>query len=787
MQRRPKPPSADSPAPLAAPPAPSAATTALTRSGGADFDVPATVTELGAVPVISDQPLQGSGGVLQPGAFYIPRALDGALPIALLSGSLCYVLGPRQSGKSSLRVRTQEVLRTQGVVCATLDLSAIGTPQSAEVWCYALCEHLAHQLGMPSPEPFYTREPLLAPAVRFQRYLRDQVLVQKPVPLVLFIEEVDVTLSLPFPRADFFAVLRALHDGRAEDPVLRRLTLCLLGANPPLGLGGHSGAAAPGADDPARSLFAVARILELHDFNGAEARAFLGHLPRLPRGPQAWLDAVLYFTGGHPVLTQRLCEVLSAEGAAAASKQEALFRAPGQSDLEAAVLRGGESPKELEELEERAQVARLVQALFLDHAARGDRGLSTVPLLAAIDRAFASAQDPRAREPVLRMLELYRRIIGASVAAETKGSSSSTAPRALWQEPGLLRRGRVAATRQDEAELALRATGLIIEAQDDEGACLVVRNRVFALLFDEAWTQRHLATRPLAAALQRWRAAERGPEGLLQGEELAQALTWAAGRADVDPDERELLLRSLVAARAADKERAEAQAVARALQVKEDRERLQRRQRQQVQALIGGIIGLLLVMIGLAVDAARSREVRALAEVARLRESQRRAARERELSAEQAAHEGTRKALAQAQAAQQAALRDTDDARAALGRQEVRAKDLEGKTTNVFKKRIAQKAGVWVDTDVDAEQVDRVIQQKGWPALRRCYPAAPLLPAPLKMEITVLPDGAVQEATIDGPEATRACAVAALRGLRFARFVGSHFVRISYVLRARGR
>ena len=61
------------------------------------------------------------------------------------------------------------------------------------------------------------------------------------------------------------------------------------------------------------------------------------------------------------------------------------------------------------------------------------------------------------------------------------------------------------------------------------------------------------------------------------------------------------------------------------------------------------------------------------------------------------------------------------------------------------------------------------------------------MPAPLKMEITVLPDGAVQDATIDGPEATRACAVAALRGLRFARFVGSHFVRISYVLRARGR
>ena len=102
-------------------------------------------------------------------------------------------------------------------------------------------------------------------------------------------DEVDIFDAQPA------AFERALHDGRAEDPVLRRLTLCLLGANPPLGLGGHSGAAAPGADDPARSLFAVARILELHDFNGAEARAFLGHLPRLPRGQRYYvLNGRLY-------------------------------------------------------------------------------------------------------------------------------------------------------------------------------------------------------------------------------------------------------------------------------------------------------------------------------------------------------------------------------------------------------------------------------------------------------------------------------------------------------------
>ena len=79
------------------------------------------------------------------------------------------------------------------------------------------------------------------------------------------------------------------------------------------------------------------------------------------------------------------------------------------------------------------------------------------------------------------------------------------------------------------------------------------------------------------------------------------------------------------------------------------------------------------------------------------------------------------------------------------------------------------------------------VLQKGWPALRRCYPAAPLLPAPLKAELTVLPDGAVEKAVVDGPADARACAAAALRPLRFPRFAGSSFVRISYVLRAHGR
>jgi hypothetical protein len=67
-----------------------------------------------------------TGGTLRHDApSYIRRHADAELRDALLRSEFCYVLTPRQMGKSSLMVRTAAALREQGVRTAVLDLNAL--------------------------------------------------------------------------------------------------------------------------------------------------------------------------------------------------------------------------------------------------------------------------------------------------------------------------------------------------------------------------------------------------------------------------------------------------------------------------------------------------------------------------------------------------------------------------------------------------------------------------------------------------------------------------------------
>ena len=67
------------------------------------------------------------GGGVPPGASsYVKRQADEVLFESLLRGEFCYVLNSRQMGKTSLRFEVQRRLRAEGVVCASVDLQAIG-------------------------------------------------------------------------------------------------------------------------------------------------------------------------------------------------------------------------------------------------------------------------------------------------------------------------------------------------------------------------------------------------------------------------------------------------------------------------------------------------------------------------------------------------------------------------------------------------------------------------------------------------------------------------------------
>ena len=62
------------------------------------------------------------GGTLRAGTpSYVKRPADEELYESLMNGEFCYILTPRQMGKSSLMIRTSQSLREQDIKTAIVD------------------------------------------------------------------------------------------------------------------------------------------------------------------------------------------------------------------------------------------------------------------------------------------------------------------------------------------------------------------------------------------------------------------------------------------------------------------------------------------------------------------------------------------------------------------------------------------------------------------------------------------------------------------------------------------
>src|SRR5687767_11539707 len=94
-------------------------------------------------------PFYVTGGTLRPDApSYIERHADTLLFEALQAREFCYVLTARQTGKSSLMVRTAARLRAAGDRVAILDLTLLGQVLTAEQWYRGLLAIVAKQLDL---------------------------------------------------------------------------------------------------------------------------------------------------------------------------------------------------------------------------------------------------------------------------------------------------------------------------------------------------------------------------------------------------------------------------------------------------------------------------------------------------------------------------------------------------------------------------------------------------------------------------------------------------------------
>lgn len=178
-----------------------------------------------------------AGGTLSVDApSYIERPADRELLDLAGAGQFCYVLSPRQMGKSSLMERVALHLAEQGACCAKVDLSALGVYLSAEQWFRGFLRKLAGELGLTVDlDSWWQGQHKLPPTQRFCNFISDVVLMEVPGRVVVFVDEIDTTFGLAFSD-DFFAAVRAIYNLRATEPPFQRIGFVLLGVAAPADL-----------------------------------------------------------------------------------------------------------------------------------------------------------------------------------------------------------------------------------------------------------------------------------------------------------------------------------------------------------------------------------------------------------------------------------------------------------------------------------------------------------------------------------------------------------------------
>jgi WD40 repeat protein len=243
--------------------------------------------------------LGGSLAVNHPS--YIARRADHDFYQWLKQGEFCYVLNSRQVGKSSLRIQIMNKLQLEGIACAEVDLTGIGSRQiTPEQWYGGIIQELINSLELKIDRRSWWRvHDDLSPVNRFKIFIEQVLLTEVKQNIVIFVDEIDNVLRLRF-KDDFFAVIRSCFNKRAESPEYRRLTFALLGVASPADL----------IQDRALTPFNVGRAIELNGFRLQEALSLARGLEGKASNPRAVLQQVLFWTNGQPFLTQKLCSLI---------------------------------------------------------------------------------------------------------------------------------------------------------------------------------------------------------------------------------------------------------------------------------------------------------------------------------------------------------------------------------------------------------------------------------------------------------------------------------------------
>ncbi|MEM6868784.1 MAG: AAA-like domain-containing protein, partial [Cyanobacteria bacterium P01_C01_bin.121] len=247
---------------------------------------------------------QVGGSLTTDAPSYIERKADRDFVDALRRGAFCYVLNSRQMGKSSLMVRSHQKFRAEGYRCTVLDMTNIGSENiTPSQWYKGIVNDLWRGLKLTRRTDFklkdwWQNKEEVSLSQRLSQFIKDVILGQFPgEDIIIFIDEIDSVLSLPFSVDDFFALIRFCYNQRAIDPDYKRIHFSIFGVATPADL----------IQNRTRTPFNIGTPIYLEGFTHAEAQSLANGLLLQAGDATMVLRAVLAWTNGQPFLTQKLC------------------------------------------------------------------------------------------------------------------------------------------------------------------------------------------------------------------------------------------------------------------------------------------------------------------------------------------------------------------------------------------------------------------------------------------------------------------------------------------------